>query len=737
MCLLFFWRDLTPVAADRWAFEPGDFAQQFYAFSSYEATRWQAGQLPLWNPYNRSGQPFLADIQAAVFYPLSLLTMLVTRLLLGRTGFPYFALELEALAHYPLAAIFTYLLARRLTGSRVGALTAAIAFAFGGYLTSYPPLQLAILETHAWLPLLLLCLDLAGERLERGEGWAALRWTILAGLTFGIALLAGHPQAGLLLGYAGLGYGLFRFWPRPAGWEWRRWSRPLGLLAAWGLIGAGLAAVQLVPSVEYTVSSVRSSVSFDEAGVGFQPYELIQLIFPVIGGRFSALYVGLLPLGLAIVAVIGLRRDPGVPASARRMIGFLSAAVLVALLISFGKNLGLYQLVYLFVPGWRLFRSQERVVVWLALAVALLAGYAAAWLSGRWTASRSAQSPLERWLTWGYGLGAVLALTLAAAFFVKFQAGSSAAWGFTSASVFLTVLLGLAVLALRSRNPVWLIAYLALDLFTINQAHHAVPASQVNLAPFRSLLAVPLADQDAFRVKNDDCLPIGFGLLDRLEDIGGPSPLSLRRYEEWLSQLPAERAWRLLNVKYVISWQQSLELPVERIAQEPGPDKKPVYLYRVLDPLPRAWLTGQAVVEPNFQKTLDLLAGPDFDPARQVVVASLPAGFAPAADCRGTVHWRRRDPEHLALDVTVTAACLLVLSEVDYPGWQAQIGGAPAPILRGDGILRVVALPAGAHEVTLDFRPVSVRIGEAVSTFTLLAAGGLLLVSWRAKVQPM
>ena len=742
LCLVFFWRDLTPMLADRWAFEPGDFAQQFYAFAHYEAARWQGGQVPLWNPYNFAGHPFLADIQAAIFYPISLLSMLVTAA--GR--FSYRALELEALIHYPLAAIFTYLLARRLTGSRVGGLVAAITFTFGGYLTSYPPLQLAILETQVWLPLLLLCLDVAADRLEHDAVRPAVRWAALAGLVFGVSLLAGHPQAALLVGYAGLGYWLFRVWPQPFRREWRWWRRPLGLLLLWGLIGVGVAAVQLLPSAEFMALSVRSGIGFDEAGRGFQPYDYIQMIYPAIGGRFAALYFGLLPLGLAAFALVAVRRDRATSPAARRTIEFLGWVVLLAVLISLGKIFGLYQFLYLFAPGWRLFRGQERVIAWAALALALLAGYGAGWLSQRWAASRAGRPAgdadatenwlhprsAEGWLAWGFGLAAVIALVFAGVFFVQLQSGRDAAWGFTSASVYLALFLALAALALRSRRPALLIAVLFLDLLTYNPSYHAVPLSSLDLTPLRDLLAEPLADSSLFRIKNDDVLPIGFGLLYNLEDIGGPSPLHLKQYEEWLKRLPPDRAWRLLNVKYVASWQQFLDLPSERIAEAPGldQDKKPVYLYRVLDPLPRAWLTGRVTLEPDMEKTYQLLAAADFDPAQQVVLASQPDGFAASENCGGgesRLDWRRRDPEHLALRAAVDSPCVLVLSELLYPGWRAAVDGQAAPILRADGILRGLVLPAGEHEVTFDYRPLSVSVGAVISVLTLALAAGLLV----------
>lgn len=127
LTLLFFWRILTPHLDDRGSFRRGDFYDQFYAFAAFEFSQLSQGQLPLWNPYTFAGHPFLADVQSAVFYPPSLLTMLLSSI----WGFSAFALELEAIAHVFLAGAFTYLFSKRLLGHRPGALVAAITFAFG------------------------------------------------------------------------------------------------------------------------------------------------------------------------------------------------------------------------------------------------------------------------------------------------------------------------------------------------------------------------------------------------------------------------------------------------------------------------------------------------------------------------------------------------------------------------------------------------------------------------------
>ncbi|MBI5650630.1 MAG: hypothetical protein HZC40_09340 [Chloroflexi bacterium] len=158
LVLLFFWRILTPRDLDRAAFPPGDFTDQFWMFRVESARAFAQGRLPLWSDYFNSGHPFLADVQSAIFYPISLVWTLAVVAVRGE-NFTWFDLELEAIFHFMLAGAFTYLFARRVIESRIAALVSALTFTFGGYLTSYPPQQLAILETATWLPLALYFLD--------------------------------------------------------------------------------------------------------------------------------------------------------------------------------------------------------------------------------------------------------------------------------------------------------------------------------------------------------------------------------------------------------------------------------------------------------------------------------------------------------------------------------------------------------------------------------------------------
>jgi hypothetical protein len=70
----------------------------------------------------------------------------------------------------------------------------------------------------------------------------------------------------------------------------------------------------------------------------------------------------------------------------------------------------------------------------------------------------------------------------------------------------------------------------------------------------------------------------------------------------------------------------------------------------------------------------------------------------------------------------------LVLSEIDYPGWQVVVDHQPAELQVSNGLLRSVMIPQGQHEVTFSFHPQTVYWGLAIFMITLLFGGYLV---WR------
>jgi hypothetical protein len=712
LVLVFFWRILTPDLSDRSSFPPGDFTSTFYAMERVKAEMLMQGELPLWNPYANAGHPLLADPQIALYYPPSLATLLLS----PRESFSVFALQLEAVFHFCLAALFAFAFARRVLEHRGGALMAAIGFTFGGYLTGYPSLQLAILRTVVWLPLILLGLEVGASHLVTGNkrAWAALAG---AGLVFGLSALAGHAQSAMYLFYVSLAFLLVRLW---------RGSSRLKILAAAGLflaMGIGISAAQWLPTLEYMRLSTRAGISYAEASSGFGLVDALQLVLPAQ----SPLYGGVVTLLLALGAPILVRT---------RMVRFWAGLGLVALLLSFGGNLFLYPAFHLLVPGFSIFRSQERAVLILALALAMLAGYGFTHLAKR---------PAPAWFHRLAAYAAVGSIGLAMLGYFGWLVGDGQGptpfYWLLQQGVYLTAFLGLAALLLRlqvqpGRQRVAMAAVLALvvlDLFTVNSTRNLeqrLPEAHTVPSP---LVREMQADDGLFRVYDEFRLPDNLGSLFSLEDIRGASPLKVERYHHLLQNVPIERVWQLLNVKYVTTWRDALEVPSQILMQE-GDGEDATYLYHLADPGPRAWVVHQVEIIPGDEQTIERLSDWQFEPLDAAILPEpldTPlAGAGELADS-SAVRWVRREPAHQILDVVLPADGLLVLGEVHYPGWQTRVDGNPTPTLRANLALRAVSVPEGQHQVEMIYRPWTVPAGIAISVLALMGAMAIIVASTR------
>lgn len=70
---------------------------------------------------------------------------------------------------------------------------------------------------------------------------------------------------------------------------------------------------------------------------------------------------------------------------------------------------------------------------------------------------------------------------------------------------------------------------------------------------------------------------------------------------------------------------------------------------------------------------------------------------------------------------------MLVFTDTYYPGWSVLLDGAPSHLFRVDDVFKGVAVPPGKHRISFTFRPRSVQIGLAVSSFALLCISGYLI----------
>lgn len=767
--LLFFWRLITPNPADQMNIAAGDFGEQYFPLRAFAAGEWVVGRVPLWNPFLYGGQPALADIQSGALYPPHVLQALLLGWggpLLGlQIGFPLKALEWQAVLHFSLAAVGAYLFGRclllhldyRLRQARFGGVIMSLAFTYSGYLTGFPVQQLTILEVSAWLPWVMLGLTWAilppsqpsptGGRSELsqrggvGGGSRYLARAIWPALAFALALLAGHPQTVLYIFYLTLAYALLLAFLA------RQQQAPIWPpLAVWGvmaLLGGGLAAMQLLPTLEFIGQSVRADLSYPAVSAGLPLTELVTLLYPGFFGGSPA-YVGVVTLALAVLApLVGWSqwRSQGRARQLAHLL-FWSGAALLSLLLAFGSNLFLFSAFYLFMPGFESVRQQERVFLLFSFSAAVLAGFGAAMLAG--ALPRPARQVVNRWGVW-------LRRVAIAAFFVTglYIYGATAAtargdavnlfYGVLWHHLFgLLILTGLLVLlALRSRRWLrrsWALAllagWLAFNLFTVNWRFNlAAPADVPQFAPDGVAQFLQAQVGASGRISSGGLLPGGNSAASvyGLQDLTGNTPLQLARTEQFLGAMPSWRLWQLMTVQYVVEQREVGDAGLLPVFAEGD-----TTVYQMADPFERAWLVGSVEVVVDDTQAVARLADDGFDLRRQAVVAE-PLDAALAAAGGGSVQVQKISPTRLELRSSASGEQVLVISQIFYPGWRATVDGAATDLLRVNVVQQGLVVPPGEHLVVVEFWPRSFQTGLVVSLIALLLWGGLLSLPRRRR----
>jgi hypothetical protein len=519
--------------------------------------------------------------------------------------------------------------------------------------------------------------------------------------------------------------------------------RAIGRLLPALLLALALAAAQLLPTLEFIARSPRADMSYEAVSFGLPLHELVSLVYPGYFGG-SPEYVGILPMIL-----IGLALALGRP---RRDVIFWAATGLLAMLLAFGGNTFLYSIFYLAAPGFDAVRDQERAFLVYALSAAILSGYGAlALVSPLDRARRATLGRYGRGLRILFGVG----LALTALFFYGWLASQQRDLfgGVLRHHVFGLILLAgsLILLALRPmralRRP-WgmalLAGWIAFNLFSINwrfnleQPGAAGPYVLTPLTDTLRVLTQAAAAPEPVRIASAGLLPGGAGAATvyGLQDIAGNTPLHLAAVEAFEAGVPEWRRWQLLNVHYVLSGRDLDGPGLTRVF--PAGDSLPppqgqVRVYAMGDPFPRAWVVHGVEVIADERAALARLGADEFDLRRMAVVAEpLTTPLSDPAGAGSTARVAAFAPNEMTVEVSAAADGLLVLSEVYYPGWQASLDGAPATLVRADGLLRGVPVPQGQHIVRVWYAPGSVWLGLAVSGLALaVSVGGLVAAARR------
>ncbi|MDE3065909.1 MAG: YfhO family protein, partial [Verrucomicrobiota bacterium] len=743
-----------------------DFGVFTYPVAYYAHESFWRGQVPLWNPLNNCGVPFLAQWNTSVCYPLSLIYMI----------FPLpQSLNYFCLGHLLLAGVGMYFLAQRWTQNRLAASIAGLVFALNGVMLSdlMWTSNLAALSWQPWV-------TLWAEQAWRTGG----RRIVLAAWAGAMQMLSGGPEI-IFFTWTLLGMlWLSQTWRKqiPFGPSWRRFVVMVVLVA-------GLSAIQLFPFFDLLKHSERSS-AYAVADVFSMPiwgwanfvvpfFRCLRTPFGTCVQSqqpcFPSYYLGLGTLMLVAVAVWRRRW--------RLEIYGLAGMTLAAMLLALGGNAYVYSWLKCLLP-WIGFSRYPIKFVWMvAFTIPLLAALGIdafqsgssreagmadlpASLDSRQCVSSDERKRRER------GLFLIAAFQLLAASLILAAArwcpaaGNSdwqLAWrdgGIRSLFLIATVgvlcalvrvpssrtrgLLGLAVLALIGFDLVTAglrttpsVVVKAFDPLELNMS------STPKLGASRAMVSrqvLSFLDLSSALTKNPLYYYAGLrGAL--IENCNIPDNIpkvdgfwSLHLGYEWNIDGIFYGVYRDNRFGGYTFGTNALPAPLLNflgVSQISAPNT--IFAWRARKSFLPLVTAGQRPIFAGDSETLKKLQSPDFDPRRTVYLPWSTRNEVNVTNASKTkIVFQRFGAQRARLTVEAPAPALVVIAQAFYHDWHAFVDGQPVPLLRANHAFQAVEVPAGRHEITLRYEDWAFRIGAMVSALTLAGC----LAGFFAKARP-
>jgi hypothetical protein len=741
------WLYLSPADSARWG-EPQDLILSDPVFQTeldrqFGVSEVRAGRLPLWNPHEYCGEPFLAANQTAVFSPFRILDYFWP----GPTVIAW-----DQLLKTLVAGVGAYLFFRISIGVEfMPALIGAWLWPLCGFYIQWAGFTLS--SSADWLPWLFFLTDraLVDPGLPWGGGLAVATCA---------CLLSGHAEtAAQVL----LGDGLFFCW-RVAGLHREPGSTTTlagtaAVLLGW-LLGAVLSAPQSLPTLEYLRNSFRL-VSRETTGTETAPVGLTalpQLLLPDFNGstRRGNYYVGdssnlpesastgcaglitgvvLAPLAFCnrkhrsmvlfalVLGICGMGQILGIPLLKQLYEAFpLRAMRENRLVLLTGWAIAIMGVIGLDAIGPNL---RRRLWFWLCAGIPLALGL--------WGLIRAFEFPTE--LTH--------ALLNARKSLIdeiprQFAATSFRAFGLCmlALAIWAGILAGLS----KYRFFPWAVGLLAVIQLIASDAG-VYPQSPVSEYYPRQPILMDLAGAPPGRVCGVYCFPAKLTESHGLFDVRGYDAINPQRLVELLSFTQPSLLFNPLTISNVLQQYSPRRFPspITRMMNlrylilcgpvPPGRNARFVsdgyWVYEDTHCLPRAFVPRRVEVVDDSNLRLTALSQPDFNPAEIACVESPGVPLKASAD--GQARITHELPSHVTIDYDMKTPGLIVLSDLWDPGWHAMVNGADAPILRVNHAFRGVMVPAGKGILQYDYLPASFVLGLKLS-----ATAVVILVAWTA-----
>ena len=713
LVLLFFWK---LVFSSQYTFlDSPDTAFQVLPWYQVQARAWNAGEFPLWDPYQWAGQSLIGQMQPGVAFPLNW-PLFLAPLKDGYINLDW--VHLHFVSMHVLAALFMYALGRELGRSRYAALLVGVAFGCSGYVgsTGWPQM----IHGAIWIPLIFVLFHRVVKARSMGS---AVAQAVLCGGAVGLSLLSGHHQTPMYTLMALTAF-LLVMVIRRASESKALAGRLAGLYAVVAVAAFLVAALQLLPGYEY----------------GQEAYRWVNTPEPVTMGEELPLYVHT-DLRLMAVSLLGVF-VPRANLALSTFVGFVCLSMLVyavatcwkerfvrgyfalavgALAYSIGPLSIVHGWIYSLMPFADKARSPSHAIFVFQFAVLVVAGFGLDRLLD--TVSRD-----ERDDVWTSRIAKVLlgfaavAGTLVLNHFLGGDLNNYAAESVVLGALSALGLAGLlAALQRKALPPVALRSLLLLlMMFEMSVAHSRVlmhrtapdrPGYLDTLTELKGVTDFLKQQPRPFRFEIvTDGHKANIGSWEELEMVDGLLASASTGVYDFVARDWHPQRLRL-NMVYTVVKERTRAVQTE-VYHDPSGWK----VFRNPDASGRIWAVSDTSV-------LD-------DPRDEGAGVPPPVEFCESAPRLLSYELGR---ERVDAKVATDCAGYVVFADPYFPGWAVEVDGSATPLYRAEGALRAVNLPAGEHDVRFVYRPRLVRAGGWLSGLGLLLCLGASVFVWRSR----
>ncbi|MEN3013964.1 MAG: YfhO family protein [Endomicrobiia bacterium] len=640
--------------------------------------------LPLWNPYNHCGTPFISNIQSQIFYPLSIIFYLFNSFEV--------AFKIFIIFHIILAGFFMFLFLKNRNLNFISCIAGSIVWCFNGYIISRIEF-LSVFSSIIWLPLIIFLID-------KFPYTFSLSHVIYLSFAMAFKFLAGHTQIWFYAMCFCVMYVIFL--------SIIRQNKTIVFMFA---LSVGLSLVfcciQFLPTLEFVLHSTRGGFEIKKFGMDFKESatyslkfsHLINFIYPFywqvnpevfnIKNSIKILnlpnywiytfYVGVITIFLSVFYFFS-RRD------IKEKI-FLLFSFIFFITYALGENFWLYGFLYEIFPVVRIFRYPATASYIPVFVFCILCSFGLDIL-----VSFIKNEKIKKIL---YLLPALIFLEL------------------VYYSKKITITLPSKILYEKASTIDFLLKLKDINLY------------RIALTPKTQVLARSVSSKnlyEAIKTYRDNLL--GNINLDYFIYNFRGQDIELKNFFDFIDLVYKRKSldealpfFSISNVKYILSSEYQSTKFCNLIS-----NRSNMKIYENPFALKKVYFVNKYILETDLEKSKEIMQNIAKNLNEIVIIHTKEQFKINSLNKKAKYYIKNINSENnkIFIEIDNPTDGFLVFSQNFYPGWKCYLNGCLEKIYQCNIYMMCVYLKKGVNQVMFKFEPVSFKIGTVVSLVSLL-----------------